>query len=105
MKLLKTILLVPVLLVLCVGTAVGKPAAAQHAAGTLAPSFGTGGRTPVAVPKSEAREPVRMAQAAGGKSYVLDNGLLLAFGADGRPDQGFGKNGRVRVTTATGLTK
>jgi hypothetical protein len=104
MKLLKGILLVAAFLALCVGTALAKPATDQHKAGALDPGFGRGGKTLVSVPKSEAQEPVRLAQAPSGKSYVLDNGLLLAFGADGRPDQGFGKNGRVRVATATGAT-
>lgn len=93
---------------IAVGAAAAKPQGkgtkkAPPKTGQLDPSFGQKGKTVVSVPKDEYRSRVEMAIAPSGKSYVLDGPLLLAFGANGRPDQGFGKNGRVNVTTATGL--
>jgi hypothetical protein len=99
MKLLKAILLIPILLALCVGAALAKPAPQRSGPD---PSFGRNGTTAVSVPKQDLEGSVEMAIAPSGKTYVLDGSLLLAFKADGRPDTGFGKNGRVRVASATG---
>src|SRR6266568_3689134 len=99
MKLLKAILLVPALLVFLAGTALAMPA--TQPAG-IDPNFGHGGTIDVSIPKESIEKPVQMATAPSGKSYVLVGSTLLAFGANGRPDTGFGKNGRVRVTSAAG---
>jgi uncharacterized delta-60 repeat protein len=90
------------------GVAVAKQTGnrAQGSAGEIDKSFGQDGKTAVSTPpvKFPESEPLKMATAPSGKSYVLDGSLLLAFGADGRPDRGFGQNGRVQVATATGVS-
>ncbi|HKZ13156.1 MAG TPA: hypothetical protein VJL81_04845 [Solirubrobacterales bacterium] len=101
MKLLKAILLVPVLLALLAGTALAK-IAPQHSG--VDPSFGRGGTIAVSVPKGFGEGPLQMATAPSGKSYVLDGSLLYAFGANGLPDHGFGDNGHVQVAAAAGET-
>src|ERR1700761_430806 len=83
---------------IAVGASAAKPTGkkakkAQPKAGQLDPSFGRKGKTVVSVPVEKFGKPVEMATAPSGKSYVLDGPLLLAFGANGHPDQGFGKNG------------
>jgi uncharacterized delta-60 repeat protein len=93
----------------CVCLAMAAVASAAKPTNTLGnagldKSFGHGGKTTVAVPKTEFGEPIEMATAPSGKSYVLDGSLLLAFGANGRPDLHFGHNGRVPVASATGAT-
>jgi uncharacterized delta-60 repeat protein len=63
-------------------------------------SYGKGGLATTAVPKSE--KPIQMAIGKGGNVYLLQNSLLLAFEADGKPARGFGKNGRVKITSPNG---
>ena len=101
MKLLKAILLVPILLALLAGTALAK-IAPQHSG--VDPTFGRGGTIAVSVPKGFGEGPLQMATAPSGKSYVLDGSLLYAFGANGLPDHGFGDNGHVQVAAAAGET-
>jgi uncharacterized delta-60 repeat protein len=101
MKLLKAILLVPALLALLAGSALAKPAAPKSG---VDPSFGHGGKIALSVPKESVGKPFRLATAPSGKSYALAGSLLLAFGANGRPDPDFGNNGRLQVTAATGAT-
>lgn len=101
MKIRTVVLLVPVLLTLCVGTAVAKPAA-QHSG--VDPSFGHGGTIDVAVPKRSAERSIQMATAPSGKTYVLAGSTLLAFGANGRPDAGFADHGHLSVAAAAGET-
>jgi uncharacterized delta-60 repeat protein len=101
MKLLKAILLVPVLLALLAGTALAKSAPQPSGVDS---TFGHEGTIDVAVPKGAAERSIQMATAPSGKSYVLAGSWLLAFGANGRPDFGFGHNGRVQVAAASGET-
>jgi uncharacterized delta-60 repeat protein len=101
MKIRTALLLIPVLLALCVGTAVAKAPPAKPG---VDPSFGHGGTIAVSVPKGSLEGRIQMATAPSGKSYVLVGSLVLGFGANGRPDTGFGHNGRVQVAAAAGET-
>jgi hypothetical protein len=101
MKIRNAVLLVPVLLALCVGTAVAKPAP-RHAG--VDPYFGHAGTTVVSVPKGAAEKPIQLATGSGGVVYVLSDGLLFDFGPEGRLDRSFGTNGRIRVAAAAGET-
>lgn len=101
MKIRTALLLIPVLLALCVGTAVAKAPPAKPG---VDPSFGHGGTIAVSVPKGSIKGQVEMATAPSGKSYVLAGSTLLAIGANGRPDPGFGHNGRLTVAAAAGET-
>ncbi len=101
MKIRTALLLVTVLLTLCVGTAVGKPAAPRSGVDA---SFGHGGTIAVSVPKGAAEKSIQMATAPSGKTYVLAGSWLLAFRADGRPDTGFAGKGRIQVAAASGET-
>jgi uncharacterized delta-60 repeat protein len=97
-RVLRAILLVPILFALLVGSA-----AAESSAAGLDPSFGNVGRITVAVPAAGRYESLRvrgLALSPDGRTYVLDNSLLLAFEADGKPAAGFGVGGRVRVEPA-----
>jgi uncharacterized delta-60 repeat protein len=93
MKIRTAPLLIPVLLALCVGTAVAKPPPKQLA--KLDPSYGRGGvaKTATALKETE----VLMAVAPGGKTYVVQGLTVLGFGADGKPNREFGENGRVEL--------
>jgi uncharacterized delta-60 repeat protein len=103
MKLLKAILLVPVLLVpvllvFLAGSALAKTAPRAK----LDPHFGRGGSTVVATPLPTRTTPVHLAVAPSNKSYVLQGSTLVAFGANGKPDTGFGEDGRLTVSPKTG---
>lgn len=101
MKIRTALLLIPVLLALCAGTAAAK---APPPKSGVDPGFGHGGTIAVSVPKGAAEKSIQMAIAPSGKSYVLAGSTLLAFGASGRPDPGFGHNGRIQVAAAAGET-
>jgi uncharacterized delta-60 repeat protein len=98
-RILRAILLVPVLLAL---SAAG--ASASSAAAGLDPSFGNGGKTTVAVPGTRygASNIQGMALSPDGRTYVLEHSLLLAFEADGKPAAGFGAGGRVAIDPVGG---
>jgi uncharacterized delta-60 repeat protein len=87
-----------VVLGLLAGSAMAKPPAKSGA--RLDPSYGKSGLAITAVPKSEAG--IGMVVSRSGDAYLLDGSLVLAFEADGKPDRGFGKNGRVKVTSTGG---
>jgi uncharacterized delta-60 repeat protein len=101
MKFRTALLLIPVLLALSAGTALAKTAPTSA---RLDQSFGRKGvaRTATAV---AAEGPVRMAIAPGGRVYLLQRELLLAFEADGKPAHEFGNNGRVVVSTGGDATR
>jgi uncharacterized delta-60 repeat protein len=102
MKIRTALLLIPVLLALCVGTAVAKPPPQRSG---VDPTFGHGGTIAVSIPQGSVDgKPIQMATAPSGKSYVLAGSLLLAFRADGHPDPGFGHNGRIAIAAAAGET-
>lgn len=67
----------------------------------LDPSFGRSGLATTAIPRDT--YPLRMSLSQSGRVYVLENSLLLAFEADGKPAQGFGNNGRVKVAPTAGV--
>jgi uncharacterized delta-60 repeat protein len=72
----------------------------------LDPSFGRQGSFMVATPAPSV-EPERyprtnLAVAPSNKSYVQQGPWVIGFGADGKPDRGFGDNGRVRVAPKGG---
>ncbi|MBS1892844.1 MAG: hypothetical protein JST59_16235 [Actinobacteria bacterium] len=98
MRILRAVLLVPLLLALLAGTAAAKST-------RLDPSFGAGGKSLVSVPKGNGSQPTELALGPNGGSYVLDGSLLLAFDSNGAPDKAFGGNGRVRVTASVGETR
>lgn len=100
MKIRTALLLIPVLLALCAGTAAAKTAPKQQA--KLDPSFGRGGVAKTATAAAQVPGTVKLAVSSAGKSYVLQNATVLAFGSNGKPDPGFGKNGRVTITTTKG---
>jgi uncharacterized delta-60 repeat protein len=106
MRLPKAVLLVPVLLVLFAGSAFAKGAPPQRA--RLDPSFGRHGSFTTATSPAKGEEgqpitvPAHLALAPGGRSYVQRWKTLVAFGANGKPDPGFGKNGRVTVQPGPG---
>lgn len=100
MRTLRTLLLIPFLLGLLTGAAFAK--APPKRAG-LDPSFGRHGAFTVTSPEElgpGAR--VHLAVAPSNKSYVLRGDWIYGFGANGRPDPGFGEGGRVLVTPKTG---
>jgi uncharacterized delta-60 repeat protein len=102
MKIRTALLLIPVFLVLCVGSAAAKSPPPKSG---VDPHFGHGGTIAVSLPKGTAEKWIQMATAPSGKSYVLAGGsTLLAFGANGRPDPNFGHNGRLTVAAAAGET-
>jgi uncharacterized delta-60 repeat protein len=101
MKIRTALLLIPVLLALCAGTAAAKTAPTKSG---VDPSFGHGGKIALSVPYKSTQGAFAAAVAPSNKSYVLSGSLLLAFGANGRPDTGFGTNGRVQVAAAAGET-
>lgn len=73
----------------------------------LDPRFGQGGSFTVKVPSGIATDGIpirnaRLAVAPSGKSYAQVGGLLMAFGADGRPDPTFGNHGRVPIRPGLG---
>jgi uncharacterized delta-60 repeat protein len=99
MRTLKTLALFLALL------AVLAPSALAAKAGRPDPSFGKGGKNAISIPKTTEAEPaIEAATAPSGKSYVLDGSLLLAFGANGKPEKGFGNNGRLTVSSPVGET-
>jgi uncharacterized delta-60 repeat protein len=84
-------------------TADAKPQHQKHAGdrpARLDPSFGSHGVTKVATPESE--RPVKMALGPGGRTYILQKSLLLAFEANGKPARSFGTNGRVTIAPDKG---
>lgn len=92
MRVLRAILLVPVLFALLVAGA----AAASTSAG-LDTSFGNGGKITVAVLAAEYGRPTieGVALSPDGRTYVLSDSGLIAFEADGAPATGFGSAGQV----------
>jgi uncharacterized delta-60 repeat protein len=99
MKIRTALLLVPVLLALCVGTAVAKTAP-QH--GGLDPSFGRDGVAKTATAPTANQAGVRMALGPDGRVYLLQRDLLLAFDGDGKPARDFGNDGRLEVKSTRG---
>ena len=102
MKLRKAILLGPALLVLLAGTALAKSAPNPA---RLDPSFGHKGGTVIFTPPLEGAANgaiIHLAVAPSNKSYVQLATWIFAFGANGKPDRGFGDNGRVTVATKGG---
>src|SRR3954468_10029776 len=101
MKIRTAVLLIPVLLALCAGTAVAKTAP-QRAA--VDQHFGTHGSTVIATapPAEGPPQHLRLAVAPSNKSYVLKEGWLLAFGANGKPEKNFAGKGRLQVVPGPG---
>jgi uncharacterized delta-60 repeat protein len=100
MKIRAALLLVPVLLALFAGAALAKPVPAK-----LDPHFGSGGGTIVNTPPLEGRLLVpgaHLAVAPSNKSYVQFGPSVFGFGANGKPDSGFGAGGKVTVAPKTG---
>ena len=99
MRISRAILLAPALCALLVSGA-----AAQSSSAGLDSSFGNGGRITVAVPEGPyASTTIRgVALSPDGRTYVLENSLLVAFEADGEPAAGFGSGGQVAVEPAGG---
>ncbi|MBS1884061.1 MAG: hypothetical protein JSS97_14025 [Actinobacteria bacterium] len=106
MRTLRTLLLIPALLALLAGTAFAKAPPPRRAA--LDPSFGRDGVFTVSTPTNATRagEPalssVHLAVAPSGKSYAQEGTLVVGFGANGKPDQGFGNHGRVSIEPGPG---
>jgi uncharacterized delta-60 repeat protein len=98
LKLLATVL---VLLSFFAGAAFAK-APPKHVG--LDPTFGRKGSFLVATPSSEhsVMPRVHLAVSPSNKSYVLQDGWLIAFGSNGRPDPKFGENGRILVAPKGG---
>lgn len=94
MKLRTALLLIPVLLAFCVGTAVAKPPPRQT---RLDPSYGRKG---VAKTATTELTVARLAVTPEGRSYVLQGMTVLAFAPNGRPAPDFGTKGRVTLTPA-----
>jgi uncharacterized delta-60 repeat protein len=90
--------LIPVLLALC---AVSVPARAASSHGRLDRSFGHSGIATVAAPKAD--DLIEgFTIAPGGRVYVLDGSLLLAFQSNGKVARNFGEDGQVTVAPAVG---
>jgi uncharacterized delta-60 repeat protein len=88
---------------LAVGAAAAKPTQASGARLDL--KFGRGGGFTVATPKAEhstIQAPVHLAVAPSNRAYVQQGSWVVAFNADGKPDQRFGNFGRMVVTPHTG---
>lgn len=100
MRLLRTLLLVPALLALAAGGTGG--AAAQGATRGLDPSFGNGGIATLTAPIDKERfQDFKVTPE--GRSYILDDSSLLAFGSDGTLDTNFGEGGRAATGPAFGV--
>jgi uncharacterized delta-60 repeat protein len=104
MRILRAVLLVPVLLALLAGSALAKSPPTKPPAG-VDKSFGTMGVAKIATGGASPEGAVRMALAPSGRVYALQGNLLLAFQASGRPARAFGNNGRVRVESTRGELK
>jgi uncharacterized delta-60 repeat protein len=98
--------LTAVLCALCVSlAAVAAGASAATPSGArLDPHFGRGGGFTVATPKSEStvQAPAHLAVAPSNRAYVQQGSWVVAFNADGKPDDRFGNHGRMVVTPRTG---
>jgi uncharacterized delta-60 repeat protein len=93
-----SLLLLPVLLLLCFGAA-GARAASPH--GGLDRSFGDGGTAKAT--SAEAGTGIKGVQfAPGGRVYVLEGKVLFAFQSDGKVAGSFGTGGQVTVVPSPG---
>ena len=103
MKHLRAILLVPVLFALLAGAALAKSPSSRA---RLDPSFGTRGTiavgTGAGTPWAKGIPPVHLAVAPDGKSYLLQESVLIALDRNGKVDREFGENGGVHVGPPNG---
>lgn len=98
MRVLRGVLLVPLLLALLAGGASARAASRRPG---LDPSFGHGGVAKTTVQKRD--QPIKaFTVATDGRVYVLDSRQLLAFRSDGKIARGFGEDGRVTVRPTVG---
>jgi uncharacterized delta-60 repeat protein len=102
MRILRAVLLVPVLLALLAGAALAKSPPTKRG---VDKSFGAKGVAKIATGGTSGEKPVRMALAQDGRVYALQGSLLLAFEPGGKPARNFGDNGRVRITSGHGELK